>query len=67
MKEPVTLGDCYRDEVTGYEGIATARAVYLGDELPRVRLESVVDGRPVSEWWDEPRLQPVATQNGRPC
>lgn len=41
--EEIRLGDTYRDKVTGFEGVVTARAEYLY-EPDRVQLEPLVPG-----------------------
>jgi len=63
MDEPVAFGDRYRDPITGYEGIATARTEYAHDQ-PSVRLTraSQKDGAPEDYWFSEARIQPVADE-----
>ena len=62
----VKLGERYKDTLTGFEGIATARTEYLY-HCVRVGLEgSDKDKQPVEFWFDEQRLvdaknKPVAT------
>jgi hypothetical protein len=52
----IELGKSYRDDATGYEGVATARTEYLGGNV-NVRLERLKkDGVPEEAWWPEPRL-----------
>ena len=52
----VQLGVAYACIVTGFKGIATARAEYLHGP-PRVQLEGVDSvGRPIEAWYDESRL-----------
>lgn len=54
-----TLGQKYRDTITGYEGTATARTEYLGNS-PSVRLERADEtGKPEEEWFTESRLGEV--------
>lgn len=50
------FGVRYRDEATGYEGVATARTEYLGGAV-KVMLERVKqDGSVEETWWPETRL-----------
>lgn len=59
MAERVVLGERYRLEPTGYEGVATARTEYLGERV-NVRLERLrADGSVEETWWPETRLSPV--------
>jgi hypothetical protein len=54
--EPVTLGQHYRDALTGYAGVAIARCVYLHD-APDVKLQRLdTYGKPEEVWFDEARL-----------
>lgn len=72
MAGPIKLGKKYRDEITGFEGTATARTDYLYGCV-RVSLEGKGnDGEP-QEWvFDEQRLvaldgslpEPTATSGG---
>ena len=39
------LGERYRDEITGYEGVAVARMAVLHG-CPQVKLETSLDGKP---------------------
>lgn len=58
MEEHIVLGKTYRDEVTGYAGVATALGVYLHGPT-RVRLESPVTApgaAPTEFWCEENRL-----------
>ncbi len=55
----VTLGKRYADEITGFRGIATAVCDYLHG-VRTVRIEGATyEGKPFSEWIDEPRLVAV--------
>lgn len=59
----MVLGERYRDEPTGYEGVAT-RTEYLGGRT-NVRLERLkADGAVEETWWPEERLVPVADATG---
>lgn len=51
----VTLGNTYTDNVTGIEGVATARSTHLHGCV-RVCLEFLKDGKPEEWWFDEQRL-----------
>jgi len=58
---PNVLGKEVRDRVTGFSGIATARAeLLLG--TPRVLIEQRSDGD--QRWFDEPRVEidPIQTR-----
>ena len=60
MLEDITLGKRYRDRVTGFEGIATARTEYL-HACERVCLtgDAKEDGT-IHEWWvDSPAVERV--------
>ncbi len=49
----------YRDPITGFEGVATARTEFAFD-TPSVRLTRASDkGLPQDEWFSEPRVEPV--------
>lgn len=51
------LGTTYRDTITGFIGIATARTEYLGN-TPSVRLEAVTEqGDAKERWVNESRLE----------
>ncbi len=54
----IKLGDRVKDSITGFKGIATARAEYLyGCVQVLVQPESIKDGAIVkSQWMDEQRL-----------
>ena len=52
----VKLGSKVKDVVTGITGMATARIEYVfGD--PQIRIELVVDGKPVEVWYAENRVE----------
>jgi len=59
----------YRDVITHYEGVATARTEYLFG-LPSIRLTRLSkDGKPEHEWFPEEQLElvgsmPVGTTAG---
>jgi hypothetical protein len=63
--EPVKLGERYRDSITGFEGVATARYEFLYGCI-RVMLEGQKDGQPAEFTFDEQRLTdvPAATSGG---
>jgi len=67
--EPIELGTRVMDTVTGYTGIAVARAQYLGgSDRYEVAAPAKEDGEPVeSRWFDAGRLQlypdPSATRH----
>lgn len=56
----VKLGEQYRDEITGFEGTATARSEFLNGCV-RVCLEGGDDGKPAEYWFDEQRLDPTSS------
>jgi hypothetical protein len=61
LEESTTvLGAKYRDEITGYEGVAVARCEYLSKcihvELERGSGEKGKEGTPEGVWFDEERL-----------
>lgn len=57
----VTLGEKYRDSITGFEGVAVARYTYLNGCV-RIDLERAdKDGKPESWIFDEQRLVAVTT------
>lgn len=58
----ILLGDSVRDTVTGFVGIATARAKYLNSVEPRIKVEGLdkKNGLPVEFWFDENRLTPTS-------
>jgi hypothetical protein len=57
----VTLGSKVRDTITGFEGIATGRGVYLNGcvSVCITRSELTKDGEPKVEWFDEQRVEVV--------
>lgn len=56
--EDVVLGNKYRDSVTGFVGTATGKAEYLSTS-GSVLLESLVETKPVREWFDINRINPA--------
>lgn len=56
----IQLGERYRDTITGFEGVATARFEYLHGCV-RWNLTGVVNGEPKDFSFDEPQLEPVPT------
>jgi hypothetical protein len=65
-KRSVKLGKKYRDSITGFEGIATARTEYLMG-CCRILLEAKSgDDDTVKEYWfDETRLAGVKPTKGK--
>ena len=64
----IVLGKKYKDSISGYVGIATARTVYLYGCI-RILLESKKlkeDGTPQEVWFDEQRLVPKAKTKKEP-
>ncbi len=53
----IKLGEHYKDKITGFEGIATAKSEFLNG-CKRVLLEPAVskEGKLTEEWIDEQRL-----------
>lgn len=60
LNTDVSLGERYRDPLTGFEGVATAVTFYL-HACERVSLEYVKDGKVEFEAFDAPRLEHVDT------
>lgn len=60
LKSDVTLGEKYRDPLTGFEGVAVAVTFYL-HACERVALEFIKDGALKCEYFDAPRLEHVAS------
>jgi hypothetical protein len=54
----IVLGEKYRDEISGVEGVATSKTEYLYGCL-RVCLEFTADGKLDEVYLDEQRLVPV--------
>ncbi len=53
----VELGEKYKDNISGFEGTAIGRAVYLhGCEQVLLVADSEENAEPVSLWFDEQRL-----------
>lgn len=55
----IGLGSRVRDSVTGFEGIATARSVYLYGCV-RITISSQklnMGGEPIEAWFDEQRVE----------
>jgi hypothetical protein len=58
----VTLGEKYRDTISGFEGVAVGRYEYLYGCI-RIGLEGLdKDGAPVERVFDEQRLEVVETK-----
>jgi hypothetical protein len=51
----------YRDKITGFEGVVTARYEYLHG-CTRIELAGMVNGEPKSFVFDAPQIVEVATQ-----
>lgn len=64
----VTLGSKVKDNITGFEGIATGRSEYLyGCVRVLVEPQELRDGKPIeAQWFDEQRLEekPTAKSGG---
>ena len=54
----VKLGDKVKDEVTGFEGVATAATEFLqGCRRISITSQDLHDGKPIdSHWFDEPQI-----------
>ena len=54
----IKLGDKVKDNITGFEGIAIARAEYLNGCISlHIQSANLKDGSPLkAEWFDEQRL-----------
>jgi len=73
MSVPVTLGEKYRDSITGFEGVATARYEFLhgcvryclekGDKDGK-QSEAVFDEQRIVEAKTKKRPKPTATTGG---
>lgn len=61
----IQLGERYRDTITGFEGIATARFEYLHGCV-RWNLTGVLNGEPKDFAFDEPQLEPVPAEKFTP-
>jgi len=62
----VTLGKKYKDSITGYEGIAVARAIYLYGCVRVMIIPDKLnkDGEFLTEvWFDEPQLISVRSKS----
>ena len=55
----VDLGDRVRDKVTGLEGVAIARSVYLFGCAQVCVAPPAQGGKSEAAWFDEPRLEVV--------
>lgn len=60
-KTDIKLGERYRDEQTGIEGVATA-VIFYQHGCERVDLETVVAGKIESYGFDSPRLTHIETR-----
>ena len=54
----VKFGKKYKDSVTGFEGVATARTEYMAG-CARILLESITGDSIKEYWFDETRLEGV--------
>ncbi len=52
----INLGDEVKDDISGFTGIATGRAVYLTGCVQIQITTSTLKGEPVDHWIDEQRL-----------
>lgn len=59
------LGKRVRDVGTGFEGFADARIEHLHG-CPEMKVVALVDGRIISEWIDEARLEVVERPDAAP-
>ena len=58
----IELGKTYMDTISGFTGIATARAEYLHDtDFVRRSSRELVDGEAKSEWFSVGRLAEAET------
>lgn len=57
-QKTVKFGKKYRDPISGFEGVATARFDYLHG-CTRWQLSGQIKGKPVDFIFDEPQLEPV--------
>lgn len=56
----IKLGYKVKDNITNFEGVVTARTEYLDQSTScLVESEKLVDGKPVSAWFEESRLEIV--------
>jgi len=55
---PIELGQKVKDSITGFEGIAVAKAIYLNGCISyQVESQKLKDGKTIQpEWFDEQRL-----------
>ena len=60
----IKLGSKVRDNITGFEGIATGRTEWLfGCNRVCVEPTELKDGKPIeAQWFDEQRMEVVAEQ-----
>ncbi len=55
----VQLGERYTDRITGFTGVASAKAIYLHD-ADEVLVETLSpDGARLAEWFEYTRVQPA--------
>ncbi len=64
----IELGKKYKDSITGFEGIATARTEYMFGcvNILLVGKELKSDGTPNELWFDEQRLVPKGKDKKEP-
>jgi hypothetical protein len=56
------FGDKVRDEITGYEGVYVARTDWLYGCRRLGIMRADKDGKPETEWFDEPQVSLVETK-----
>lgn len=56
----IDLGGTYRDKISGFEGVATARYEYMTGCVRYLLESGGKDGKPEEFVFDEQRLEPVA-------
>lgn len=63
MRNNIVLGDDYKDDITGFQGVATAVTDYMFG-CSRVLLEAntLEGGKPVDIWVEDMRLTHVRTR-----
>lgn len=66
MGQSIMLGKKYRDNVHGFEGIATAKVEYLHG-CSRVLLERLNENQELKElWFDEPQIEGCEQNTQKP-
>jgi hypothetical protein len=59
VSSEVTFGQKYRDEITHYQGTATARTCYMNGSIKVCLERPGKDLTPQEAWFEESRLTPV--------